>query len=401
MDPSRHAIIRGNVYELTPEFLARHPGGGRLARYALGHDATNLFESYHVLPSSRLRAAALLRSLPCVSSQSEAEVESGLLAALKLELARALSSGEVEAVSSALKAAYAGSQLLFAVGLVVSAVAGARGSFASALTAAFCGVQLGFHAMHAASHGALWRGWNGVALEACTALLGFSSRHWEAQHVYGHHLHVNDAERDPDVNPVRLLRFSSAGPQRYAFVRGTSQASYAALLYAATAIMFWLAPLPSSKVRLRADPVEVFLSAARSRALVLSWIVVCVVSQGWLHACTWLLCTLLLVGLCLGCVFEVSHVSASLQPWNGADFAERQVRSSVNYACDSPVVSYAVGYLNFQIEHHLFPGLHPLWYPRLAPLVRRVCEARGVPYVEHRSFVEAWRNHLAALRNLD
>ena len=124
MDPSRHAIIRGNVYELTPEFLARHPGGDRLARYALGQDATDLFETYHVMPSSRLRAAALLRSLPCIS-KSEAEVESGLLAALKLELARALASGEVEAVSSASKAAYAASQCLFAVGLVASAVAGA------------------------------------------------------------------------------------------------------------------------------------------------------------------------------------------------------------------------------------------------------------------------------------
>ena len=97
MDPSRHAIIRGNAYELTLEFLARHPGGGRLARYALGHGATDLFESYHVLPSSRLR------SFPYISSKSEEE-ESGLGAALKLALSRAISSSEVEAVSSASKA---------------------------------------------------------------------------------------------------------------------------------------------------------------------------------------------------------------------------------------------------------------------------------------------------------
>jgi fatty acid desaturase len=34
----------------------------------------------------------------------------------------------------------------------------------------------------------------------------------------------------------------------------------------------------------------------------------------------------------------------------------------------------------FQIEHHLFPGISHSWYPRISPLLRRFCEENGYPY---------------------
>ena len=36
--------------------------------------------------------------------------------------------------------------------------------------------------------------------------------------------------------------------------------------------------------------------------------------------------------------------------------------------------------MQYQIEHHLFPGVPHVYYPKLSPLVRRFCEENGYPY---------------------
>ena len=46
------------------------------------------------------------------------------------------------------------------------------------------------------------------------------------------------------------------------------------------------------------------------------------------------------------------------------------------------------GWLNFQIEHHLWPQLSMLSYQKAAPLVRALCAKHGVPYVQQNVF---WR----------
>ena len=35
----------------------------------------------------------------------------------------------------------------------------------------------------------------------------------------------------------------------------------------------------------------------------------------------------------------------------------------------------------FQIEHHLFPGVSHAHYPHMSPILQRFCEANGYPYL--------------------
>ena len=44
------------------------------------------------------------------------------------------------------------------------------------------------------------------------------------------------------------------------------------------------------------------------------------------------------------------------------------------------------GWLNYQIEHHLWPQLSMLSYQKAAPQLRAICEKHGVPYVQHSVF---------------
>jgi len=70
----------------------------------------------------------------------------------------------------------------------------------------------------------------------------------------------------------------------------------------------------------------------------------------------------------------------------------RQVISSVNFRTGVPHTTlgdlndFFHGWLNYQIEHHLWPDLSMLSYQKAAPLVKAICAKHGVPYVQHNVF---------------
>ena len=75
-----------------------------------------------------------------------------------------------------------------------------------------------------------------------------------------------------------------------------------------------------------------------------------------------------------------------VQPKSGS-FYVRQVVSSANYNSGSDVVDFAHGFLNYQIEHHVWPDLSMLGYQLGAPKLKEICQKYGVPYVKESVFV--------------
>jgi fatty acid desaturase len=85
-------------------------------------------------------------------------------------------------------------------------------------------------------------------------------------------------------------------------------------------------------------------------------------------------------------------------PGGRPDFLSRQVLMSRNVR-GGPVVDFAMGGLNYQIEHHLFPSM-PRPHLRLArPLVRAHCEELGIPYAET-GLVDSYRQALLHLHEV-
>jgi len=67
----------------------------------------------------------------------------------------------------------------------------------------------------------------------------------------------------------------------------------------------------------------------------------------------------------------------------------RQILGTVNYTLGDEgffgdVHDLLHGFLNYQIEHHLFPDLPPRAYRRIAPRVEAICEKHGLPYRKER-----------------
>jgi len=74
------------------------------------------------------------------------------------------------------------------------------------------------------------------------------------------------------------------------------------------------------------------------------------------------------------------------KPFSGSFFV-RQVISSVDFQTGSDICDFLHGYLNYQIEHHLWPNLSMLSYKKSQPLVKEICGKYGIPYVQENVFL--------------
>lgn len=75
------------------------------------------------------------------------------------------------------------------------------------------------------------------------------------------------------------------------------------------------------------------------------------------------------------------------RPFSGS-FYLRQVLASVDFSYGTDLVDFLHGWLNYQIEHHMWPNLSMLSYQKAAPIVREICDRHGVPYIKENVF---WR----------
>ena len=293
-----------------------------------------------------------------------------------------------------------GASMLFHAALFV-AVLGALGFAGSpaaiaglACLGALAVVQLGFLA-HDASHRQIARGrrasralsmalWNG----AC----GISAAWWRDKHLR-HHRHPNQVGRDPDAYDVFAF-FPEDALRRKGLLRlvARQQAIAFVLLVATTAAYFQLL---SVRFLLRARPrgwqAELAVLAVRHAAFFS--IVIGSLPGG--AAAAFLVLHYLVAGWYLGAIFATNHYGLPMTRVAAATPAARLFEVTRNVRTGR-IGDYLFGGLNYQIEHHLAPGL-PRFELRAASLkVRAHCKRHALPYHEC-----GWAQALAAvLRDL-
>jgi linoleoyl-CoA desaturase len=76
------------------------------------------------------------------------------------------------------------------------------------------------------------------------------------------------------------------------------------------------------------------------------------------------------------------------------------MKTTANFENWNPVFTWFVGGLNFQIEHHLFPDISHVHYPKISRIVKEVAKKHGVPYHYHKTWGGAIFNHLRLLNRL-
>lgn len=91
-----------------------------------------------------------------------------------------------------------------------------------------------------------------------------------------------------------------------------------------------------------------------------------------------------------------SHAGADLyrfeDPISGrGDFYVRQIAGSANYRTGGFVNDFLHGWLNYQIEHHLWPNMTMRQYTEAQPRVEAICRKHGLPYVQQSVFARLRR----------
>lgn len=87
------------------------------------------------------------------------------------------------------------------------------------------------------------------------------------------------------------------------------------------------------------------------------------------------------------CGSDVCRFSTQADLTDKCDVYLRRITGSVNNPNGNNVIDYIHGYLNYQIEHHLFPDMSMKSYRTMAPKVREICSKYGVMYIQENVFI--------------
>jgi len=255
------------------------------------------------------------------------------------------------------------------------------------LTAGFLGVmftQMGFLG-HDVGHKQVFRTRRGSYVSGLLAGnlgIGLSFGWWLDKHNR-HHAHPNDLERDPDVGAGALVFDSAQARDRQGLARVLT--SIQAYLFFPMLLLEGLHLHVASVRALRSGAVRArWLEGSLLFAHFTAYLTVVALVLPLGQALAFVAVQQGVFGLYMGVSFAPNHKGMPMEnPDDNWDYLRRQVITSRNVK-GSPLVDLALGGLNYQIEHHLFPSMPSPSLRKVQPLVREFCAERGVPYVECR-----------------
>jgi fatty acid desaturase len=199
-----------------------------------------------------------------------------------------------------------------------------------------------------------------------------------------HHAHPNTEGADPDIAAGALV-FTAADAHARTGVLGRILARRQAWLFFPLLLLEGL-NLHVASVRALVDGSRRHQSRTVEAALLITHAgvyltVVFVFLSPW-QALAFLAIQQGLFGLYMGASFAPNHKGMPiLSAGDRSDYLHRQVLTSRNVR-GGAFVDFALGGLNYQIEHHLFPSMPRPNLRRAQSLVRDYCQRRGVSYRE-------------------
>ena len=224
-----------------------------------------------------------------------------------------------------------------------------------------------------------WNDW--TARVSSGAFAGLSFAWWSRKHNR-HHAGPNQVSKDPDIADGAILFVPSLTRGktglRAAFIRNQGYLFFPLLtLEGINLHIAGLRTLAGDRT-LPHRRLEMTLIVTRLAAefVAVAWVL------SPLKAAAFLAVQFGLFGVLLGGSFAPNHKGMPLVPKTSRlDFMTRQVLMSRNID-GGLVTDFAMGGLNYQIEHHLFPNMPRPNLRRAQPMVRAFCVQQGIPYTQ-------------------
>ncbi len=270
---------------------------------------------------------------------------------------------------------------------------------------------IGFNIMHDASHGSY------SASPKVSNLLSYSMNYlgsvvffWNTKHNILHHTYTNIDGVDADIVQTKLLRLAPTQQWRPLH---KIQHIYAPFLYA-LAHAVWIFQNDFEKYfsqKVLNMPIrnfgikQHFIFWITKILYTVAYVVIPIWMLGPVVALTGFAVVSLVCGFTLTIVFQLAHVVEITEFEDGVngieienEWAVHQVNTTADFAMDNKVVSWFLGGLNFQVEHHLFPKISHVHYPALQKIVKKCCEECNVQYRSFDTLGAAVQSHLRMMK---
>jgi fatty acid desaturase len=225
--------------------------------------------------------------------------------------------------------------------------------------------------------------------------IGMSYGWWMDKHTR-HHNNPNHDDLDPDVAPEVLIwaTRSALGRRGLAAFVTRHQAGLFFPLLTLLGIDLKVSSIKAIRGGIVKRPrLETALLIVHAVAYLSALFIV----LSPLQAIAFLVVHQALFGVYLGMTFAPNHKGMP-HPTGDEDFLRKQVLTSRNVS-GGRVVDIALGGLNYQIEHHLFPAMPSPNLRKAKPVVEQYCAEIGVSYAEE-GLIESYRQALHHLHEV-
>jgi linoleoyl-CoA desaturase len=274
---------------------------------------------------------------------------------------------------------------------------------------------IGFGIAHDALHGAYSsRPWVNRLLGFSFELMGASGYMWKITHNVIHHTYPNIHGLDEDLEASPLLRLSPQGAlrriHRFQHLYGFAAYSLTTLSWVFLKDYRHFLKRDLGPFRDKRHPTSEVVTLLIAKLLYYGYTIaipLLVLKVAWWQFLVGFLVMHLTAGVILGIVFQLAHVVEDTEHpsprTNGQmdnAWMVHQMETTSNFAMSNRALSWYVGGLNFQVEHHLFPKVCSTHYPALSRIVRDAAAKHGVPYHYHETIRGAIRSHYRTLKSL-
>jgi linoleoyl-CoA desaturase len=273
---------------------------------------------------------------------------------------------------------------------------------------------VGFNVMHDGAHGSFSRyKWINSIASNFANFLGASQHMWKMKHNIIHHTYTNIPGVDDDIEARPLLRLCEEQPHYkiHKYQHFYFWAAYS-LLY-----IYWIFVTDYTKyfsgkigsIQLRKMELKEHISFWLYKAAhALIFVIIPIYMVGFMPWLIGFLSMGLVAGFVLSIVFQLAHtVEHTHFPLPDSstgkmedEWAIHQVKTTANFATKNKLVSWLVGGLNFQIEHHLFPKISHVHYPAISRIIKQVCQEYGITYIEYPKVRYAVASHIHFLKQM-
>jgi linoleoyl-CoA desaturase len=273
---------------------------------------------------------------------------------------------------------------------------------------------VGFNVMHDANHGGYSDNPRINKLFSLSAeMLGMSGFRWRTKHNVWHHTYTNIAGYDDDVEAFGLMRLTPREPWKPLY---RAQAWYFPLIYSFIGfdfimrdfMMVFIGKSDANHVYPKMSAVDKLTFWGGKLFYFTIMFALPLLVFSWWQVLIGYFIVMLSVGLIIAVVFQLAHITDVAEfPVPVGDplhieneWAIHEVQTTVDFAPRNRLLSWYIGGLNYQVEHHLLPHICHLNYPRLAPIVRATCEEFGIRYNCRDTWRGAFADHWRELRLL-